>query len=221
MNLPSHITFDCYDTLVDFAIDSTTREILGSRADLIDTDDLLAVFARLRVEEEADPVYRPYREVLARSLARAMEQFGLAYRDADGAALVASVPTFGPFREVRSVLDRLRGRYRIAILSNSDDDLIAGNVRNIGVAFDRVITAQQARAYKPSPVIFRYALEELRCTVDQVLHVAQDFRGDIVPAGQLGWARVWVNRFGKPGDPADAPDHELPDLSRLPDLLGV
>jgi 2-haloacid dehalogenase len=221
MGVPQVITFDCYDTLVDFAIDPTTVSILGTRTEAVNVDAFLAAFAQQRVVEEAAPVYRPYREVLSRSLERTMVAFGLPYRDEDGEALVAAIPTFGPFPEVPAALERLRPHCQLVILSNSDDDLMAGNVRTIGVPFDRVITAQQAQAYKPSPAIFRYAWEQLGCTPDHVLHVAQDFAGDMVPAAKLGVARVWINRFGKHGDPAYPPDHELPDLSGLPGLLGL
>ena len=95
------------------------------------------------------------------------------------------------------------------------------NVANIGVPIDRVITAEQAGAYKPSPVIFDYALRALGCAPDEILHVAQGFEYDIVPAHALGWSRVWINRYGKSGDPAYGPYHELPDLSGLPALLGI
>ena len=87
--------------------------------------------------------------------------------------------------------------------------------------FDHVITAEQARAYKPSPVIFDHALEILGCAKEDVLHVAQGFEYDIVPTHHLGWNRVWINRDGKIGDPAYGPYHELPDLSGLPELLGL
>jgi 2-haloacid dehalogenase len=220
MPFPRIMTFDCYDTLINFAIDPTTLHILGPRTKRIDGDAFLAAFAKRRVAEEADPVYRPYREVLCRSLAQAMEEFGLPYQDADGEALVTAIPTFGPFPEVPAALERLRPHCRLVILSNSDDDLIAGNVRQIGVPFDRVMTSQQARAYKPSLAIFRYAWQELGCSPDQVLHVAQDFVGDMVPAARLGVRRVWINRFGKTGDPAYPPDHELPDVAGLATLLG-
>ena len=75
-------------------------------------------------------------------------------------------------------------------------------MRNIGVPFDRVVTAEQARAYKPSPVIFAYALRTLGCAAEDLLHVAQGFAYDLVPAHRLGWVRVWVNRYGKAGDSA-------------------
>jgi 2-haloacid dehalogenase len=218
--LPTWITFDCYDTLVEFPIDDVTREILGPRANRIPLDDFLAMFEDLRFRAILEP-YRPYRDVLRQSLARAMAEFGLPYREADGDALVAAVPTFGPFPDVPPVLDDLRRHCKLAIISNTDDDIVAENVRRIGVPLDRVITAAQARAYKPSPVVFAHALRALDCAPGDLLHVAQGFEYDIVPAHGLGWNRVWINRYGKTGDPAYGPYFELPDLAGLPALLGI
>jgi 2-haloacid dehalogenase len=219
---PTYVTFDCYDTLVEFPIDRVTRQILGARADRIDAAAFLADFEALRYETTTFGPYRPYRDVLRHTLAQAMTTYGLAYQDEDGDALLAAVPTWGPYPDVPPALARLRADYgcKLAIITNSDDDIMASNVRTIGVSIDRVITAQQARAYKPSPVIFAHALRSLGCGPDDVLHVAQGFEYDIVPAHRLGWNRVWINRYGKPGDPACGPYGELPDLSGLPDLLG-
>ncbi len=220
MELPTYVTFDCYGTLVDFDIDAATLRALGSRAEGVDVDAFLREFEEIRYQEVLG-AYRPYREVLQRSLAQTMRRFGLPYRDDDGAAIVAAVPGFGPFPEVTPALKRIRRHCKLAIISNTDDDLIAGNLHGIGVPFDRVITAEHARAYKPSPAIFHHALRELGCDAGDILHVAQGFRYDIVPAHDLGWARVWINRYGRPGDPRYGPYHELPDLSGLPSLIGI
>jgi 2-haloacid dehalogenase len=215
------ITFDCYDTLVEFRIDDVTREILGERAEAIDSDAFLARFEALRYETTTSGPYQPYRDVLRRTLDQVIREFSLPYRDDDGDALLAAVPTWGPFPDVPLALERLRQRYNLAIITNSDDAIMARNVANIGVPIDRVVTAEEAGAYKPSPVIFDYALRALGCEPADILHVAQGFEYDIVPAHALGWARVWINRYGKSGDPAYGPYHELPDLSGLPALLGM
>jgi 2-haloacid dehalogenase len=150
-----------------------------------------------------------------------MREFGLAYAAADGAAIVAAVPTFGPFPDVLPVLERVRAHCRIVIVTNSDDDLIAENVRQIGVPFDHVITSEQAGVYKPSPMMFRHVLDVLDCRPGDILHVAQGFRYDIVPTYDLGWRQAWVNRHGLPGDSLHRPTYELPDLRGLPNLLNI
>ena len=118
-------------------------------------------------------------------------------------------------------LELLRARCQLVIISNSDDEIIAGNVARIGVPFAHVITAQQVGAYKPSLDVFAFALRTLGCGPDEVLHVAQGFEYDIVPTHELGWKRVWINRYGKVGDAAYGPYDELPDLAGLPDLIGL
>jgi 2-haloacid dehalogenase len=220
MNLPKFITFDCYGTLIQFDINPVTLKVLGRRLDNVNVDAFLQEFSTIRYNEVLGE-YRPYNQVLRRSMEKAMRQFGLEYRDEDGEAIVAAVPTFGPFPDVPPVLERLRQHCKIVIISNTEDDMIAGNLRNIGVPFDRVITAEQARAYKPSLETFRYALRELNCETGDILHVAQGFLYDIVPASKLGWTRVWINRRGRQGDPAYGPYHELPDLTGLPNLIGI
>jgi len=220
LDLPAYVTFDCYGTLVDFDLRPITLQRLGTRSEAIDIDAFLRAFEERRFQEVLEP-YRPYREVLKRSLARVMQQFGLDYDEADGEAIVAAVPTFGPFPEVPSVLERIRQHCRIAIVSNSDDDLMAGNLRRIGVPFDRVITAEQLGAYKPSPAVFHSLLGELQCHPDDILHVAQGFRYDIVPTHDLGWRQVWINRRDLPGDAIHTPYRELPNLSGLPAVLGI
>lgn len=221
MDTPKVITFDCYDTLVEFPIERVTLEILGPRAAGIDVEAFLAVFEELRYRTTTFEPYRPYRDVLRDTLTQAMADYGLPYRNEDGEALLAAVPTWGPYPEVPATLERLRQRCKLAIITNSDDAIVVRNVANIGVPIDYVITAEQAGAYKPAPAIFAHALRVLGCEPEELLHAAQGFEYDIVPAHALGWARVWINRYGKLGDPAYGPYHELPDLSGPPGLLGM
>ena len=80
MKHPVWITFDCYDTLVEFPIDRVTREILGTRADTIDTDEFLASFEALRFETTTSGPYRPYRDVLRETLGQSMRVYGSPIR---------------------------------------------------------------------------------------------------------------------------------------------
>ena len=116
----------------------------------------------------------------------------------------------------------LKSRYEIAIISNTNDDLIARNIERMGVDFDHVITAQQAGAYKPSRETFEYAYKTIGVDPSQVIHTAQGWEYDLIPTRDLGLARrVWINRFGRRGSTAYQPYDELSDLSGLPALLGV
>jgi 2-haloacid dehalogenase len=218
--LPKYITFDAYGTLVNFQMTKATMQMLGERAKKIDTEAFLQEFSDMRFDEILKE-YRPYETVLRRCLAIMMRKFGLDYTEADGDAMMAAVPTWGPFLDVPPVLRILRQYSKLVIISNTEDRLIEKNIENIGVPFDDYITAEQARAYKPSPVIFDYTLKKLGCEKSDILHVANGFEYDIMPAHDLGWKAIWINREGIQGDPSYGPYDELPDLSGLPALLGI
>ena len=216
------VTFDAYGTLVDFQLGPTTLKVLADRLDLdgLDVDEFLDDFRVIRFQAVLEP-YRPYHEALHSSLKTAMRLHGLEYRESDGDALVEAVPTFGPFPEVPDALRALKSRYEIAIISNTDDELIARNIANIGVEFDHVITAQQAGAYKPDRQTFEHAYKTIGVAPSQVIHTAQGWEYDIIPTRGLGLRRrVWINRYGGRGSTAYQPYDELPGLSGLPALLG-
>ncbi|AZQ39833.1 haloacid dehalogenase type II [Streptomyces cyaneochromogenes] len=216
------VTFDAYATLINFELGPTTLKVLEDRLDLdnLDVDEFLDDFRVMRFQAVLE-AYRPYHEVLHSSLRNAMRLHGLEYRETDGEALVDAVPTFGPWPEVPEALRKLKTKYEIAIISNSDDNLIARNVKNIGVEFDYVITAQQAGAYKPDRQAFKHAYRTMGVEASQVIHVAQGWEYDHIPTRDLGLKRrVWINRYGRKGSADYQPYDELPDLSGLPKLLG-
>jgi 2-haloacid dehalogenase len=221
-NMRQVVTFDAYGTLVDFELVPATLKTLRDRLDLdgLDVDKFIDNFRVMRFQAVLE-AYRPYDEVLHSSLEKAMRLHGLEFRTSDGDALVEAVAGFGPFPEVPEALRALKSRYEIAIISNTNDDLIARNIARIGVDFDHVITAQQAGAYKPSRQTFEYAYKTIGVDPSQVIHTAQGWEYDLIPTRDLGLARrVWINRFGRRGSTAYQPYDELPDLSGLPALLG-
>jgi len=120
-----------------------------------------------------------------------------------------------------SALQELQKSYRLAIISNIDNDLFASTGPRLGVEFAAVITAEQARSYKPSTNNFRLALERLQVSPEELLHVGQSIYHDVLPAQSLGIATVWVNRqSARPGvgavrRAAGKPDLEVPDLKML------
>src|SRR5919201_5468202 len=144
------VTFDCYRTLIDFDLEGAVRAIAGVRIEEIgvDADVLLHDLRTMRFQAVLEE-YRPYRDILRSTLRNGMLLHGIPHHDEDGDALIAAIEGFAPFPEVPEALRRVKARYPIAIITNSDDDLIVHSVKNIGVEFDRVITAEQARAYKP------------------------------------------------------------------------
>jgi 2-haloacid dehalogenase len=214
--VPSLVTFDCYGTLVDWeggaaaflyelALRQGEPEPPPGR-ELRDRWETIQ-FELLRGE------YMPYREVLARSLHRWTEERGYRWRNEEGEALVRSMRSWQPFPDTRPALLRAReAGLRLAIVSNTDRDIIEHTLRQIAVPFDDVITAEDVRAYKPADTVFDYAIARLAVPPEDILHVAFGFKYDIGPAARHGMRAAWVNRHAEP-PPGDARfDYEWRDL---------
>jgi 2-haloacid dehalogenase len=222
------LSFDCYGTLIDWesGILSALAPILKRHGRKAPPADLLEAFAALEAAAEAGP-YRPYRDVLRQVTEGLGQRFGFEPDEAERGALPTSLGGWPAFPDTREALAALKTRYRLAILSNIDDDLFAGTALSLGVAFDWVVTARQIGSYKPSPENFRAALARFAAPKEKVLHVAQSLFHDIAPAKSLGLSTVWVNRRrGNPGAGATPsgsarPDLEVPDLRTLAVLAGV
>jgi 2-haloacid dehalogenase len=214
------VTFDCYGTLIDWetGLLGALCPILHAHGSKLGDDQILALYAEL--EPAAQNPYRRYREVLAEVVRGFGERLGFKASEEEARSLPDSLKDWPPFPDTVPALKRLQNRYRLAIISNTDDDLFAGTARHLEVRFDQVITAEQARAYKPSLAPFHLALERLGLPKQQVLHIGQSVYHDVVPAKSLGLATVLVRRrgFGATRAASEKPDLEVPDLQSLATL---
>jgi len=225
---PDILSFDCYGTLIDWeaGILSALAPVLARYGRSAPDDELLEAFATLEAGAEQPP-YRPYAAVLREVVEGLGRRFGFAAGEADHGVLSASLGDWPAFPDTRDALLALKTKYRLAIISNIDDNLFAKTSRTLGVEFDWVVTAEQVGSYKPSLENFRHALARFGAPKDKILHVAQSLYHDIAPAQSLGLSTVWVNRRrGRPGHGATPPaavrpDIEVPDLRSLAVLLGV
>jgi len=164
--------------------------------------------------------YRPYKEVLAESLRRWAAERGYALEEEDAAAMVRAMRSWQPFPDTRPALWRIRKTgVRLVIVSNTDRDIISHTIRQIGVPFDDVVTAEDVGAYKPSDPPFERALEVVGVPPEEVLHTAFGFKYDIGPAKRHGMGSAWINRHGEPAPGPERPDHEWRDLWGLAELV--
>lgn len=218
------LTFDCYGTLIDWesGILAALRPLLAAHGKSLADDKLLELYGELEAEAEAGE-YQRYRKILERVAHGVGKRLGFEASEQEARALPESLKQWPPFPDTVATLRKLKTRYKLAIVSNTDDDLFAQTARLLEVPFDWVITAQQAGSYKPSHNNFKLALERIALPPEQVLHCAQSVYHDVVPARALGLATVWVNRRGAKGGGATKaaqgePDLEVPDLKTLAEL---
>lgn len=163
--------------------------------------------------------YRSYRDVLSLSLKEAFYRFSIPYSERDGEQLAESVPKWPVFTETRPALERLAKKSGLVIISNIDKDIIEKTRINIGMSFRLTVTAQDARAYKPSTKPFQLALRRLRCKPKEILHVSSGFRYDIPPAHELGFKTAWVNRKHEKKPTGPQADYEFESLTQLAEFV--
>ena len=210
----SAITFDCYGTLVDWemGISAYLTRLLKEKRVLVDVSEILR--AREDIEfEMIQATYKPYREILALSLKEAFYRLSIPYGDQDGEQLAESVPDWPPFAETKTALEKLCESASLAIISNIDNDIIKKTRERLGVKFQVVVTAQDAKAYKPNTAPFDLALRRLNCKPKDTLHVSSGFKYDIPPARKLGFRTAWINR--KQEKAKGQVDYEFPSLTEL------
>jgi 2-haloacid dehalogenase len=216
------LTFDCYGTLIDWeaGVIDVLRPLLARCGIAQSDDEIVATFQDIEAPL-CEPPYRSYRTVLADVIERFGRRFGFPLGYAEREALAVSVASWRPFPDTVRALRALEARYRLAIISNIDDDLFETTVPQLGVFFDCVVTAQAARCYKPDQAIFELALGRLGVKGHQVAHVAEGVT-EISPARRLGCATVWVRRRGRSARLlTEVPDLEVPDLSSLLPEMGI
>lgn len=208
-------TFDCYGTLIDWQ--RGIREALAHLWPNAGPHKLLARYHEIEPGVQAGS-FLLYREVMARTLEGIAEAEGLELRPLDREALAESLPTWPAFPEVRGSLEEVASRgWRLGILSNTDPDLLAASILNIGVQPDLVVTAHDAGSYKPAQGHWKVFRDRTQADPSRHVHVAASLFHDIAPAAELVIPAVWINRLGEQSELPRAT--ELPDLAALPDTL--
>lgn len=216
------ISFDCYGTLIDWesGILPTLRAVLNHHQLRPNDAAILELYGEFEGQAESGP-YQNYRNVLESVVRGFAEHFGFVPAPGELVSLSESLSGWLPFRDTVAALQQLQKHYKLAVISNTDDDLFAETRKHLGMEFDFVITAQQARSYKPSLNNFRLALRTMGLAPDRLLHAGQSIYHDVVPAHSLGIASVWVNRkSARPGvgavrAAAGRADLEVPDVASL------
>jgi 2-haloacid dehalogenase len=209
-------TFDCYGTLVDWL--GGMRRELERLFGLEQADGLLTRYHELEPEIQSESPGLSYREVLTLGLERLADEKGVALPEGEASALARSLPSWPVFPDAPTALEEARQRgWQLAILSNTDRDLIDASMVAIGIAFHPVVAASEIRSYKPATRHWEVFRELTGATPETHVHVAQSLYHDIVPASALGLRCIWINRLGEPGD--DRPTRTLQDLAELPDAL--
>ncbi len=224
------VAFDGYGTLIEFTVShflATMEELVREHGADADPQVLWERFVEaakaVRGENHAEPVYRRYEEAWALQFERAAREMGF---EGDGrlaaAHLKRRLSEAEAYAEVPAVLAALRGRYRLAVLSNADNDFLLACLGRNRLEFEAVVTSEMAGAIKPDPRIFHYLAERLGLPPKEILYVGDWPMPDVLGARRAGVPVAWLNRNGQPLPPdMPAPDLEVASLTELlPVLVG-
>lgn len=213
------VTFDCYGTLIDWETGIATAFTEAASRDgvALDRTTVFAAYREIEPAVEAE-TYRSYRAVLTETARRVAGKFGWPLSEERARFLPDSVAHWQPFPDTNPALERLAAAgYRLGILSNVDDDLLAGTLRHLSVPFALLVTAQQVGSYKPTPGHFLAARQ--RIGEHRWIHAAQSYFHDVVPARALGIPVAWINRKEEVARDGGRAERAFPTLAELADWL--
>jgi 2-haloacid dehalogenase len=210
------LTFDCYGTIADWntCMREALEPVVGAAAPA-----LLTAYHQAELALEAGPSWRPYREILSSGLRWAAQRLQIPLDAAQAGALVEAWPRMTVFEDAGGALSALASAgWRLAVLTNCDDDLFATTRPKFPVPIDIVVTAEQVRSYKPDLGHFRKFAELTGAAPVNWIHVANSWVHDILPAARMGLRSVWVDR-DLTGHPAKLAERRITAMRRLPEAV--
>jgi 2-haloacid dehalogenase len=224
--LPKNLTFvslEVYGTLIDW--ESGIHRAFQKEAEkdgfTIDREQLIPLFMETQ-REIMSGSYELYAEVLRRTAVRCAEELGWELEPVRSSFLPNSIPSWAPFRDTNALLERLKKKYQIGLISNIDDKLLGSTRRHFRVDFDLVVTAQQVRSYKPDPAHFKECKRRIGSKTKWV-HIATGLETDVLPCIKLRVPVIWIDRKREefPASQRVKPTETVKDLRTAVKLLGA
>jgi len=211
----THLTFDCYGTLIDWkkGIEVNLGELLRKNG----LPSGVSVFpAYLKFEAEEEEQYKSYREVLGDTAIRVAKHLKVPITAKEADLFATSVPSWPPFSDtVESLKELGKGGHKRVILSNVDRELLKETILQNSLDVDGYITAEDVGSYKPSFGHWNRFFEVYKAGRETTLHVAQSMYHDIVPCSKLAISTAWINRYSEANPEGINPTYVLGDLSSL------
>jgi 2-haloalkanoic acid dehalogenase type II len=210
------LTFDCYGTLIDWesGMIAALKGLTDRAGRAVTRDQILEAHAR---HESSQQLYTPtklYRDVLSTVYKRLAEEWGVHATHEECAEYGRSIGDWPAFPDSPGALQYLKQHFRLAILSNVDNESFQASNRRLQVQFDAIYTAEDIGSYKPATRNFEYMLEKLGergIARGKILHTAESMFHDHKPANALGLKSCWIFRrhaqqgFGATMDPGARP----------------
>ncbi len=218
--------FDQYGTIVDMqtGLTEVARPYLEAKGWKGNPNSFVTWWRRTHFENSMIDAllgreHTPYREIGHRSVALVLERAGIDYDMDEVRDLVAQIEKLRPFPDVPEALARLQARYRLAVLSNGDPDMLETAKQYHRIPFDQVISVAVANAFKPHVATYVKAAEIMGVPMDQVLFVA-NHAFDCIGAKSAGMHTAFIDRRRRPfGMTPHQPDLLVSSMRELADVM--
>jgi 2-haloacid dehalogenase len=222
------LAFDIFGTILDLtgSLEAPTERFLKELgSDLTGADFYPQWRARQRIEQFQDTLvmlgHSGYLETCRRALAYALRANRVEFQPKQVEDFMAVWQDLSPYPDSLAGLRRLSKTYRLVALSNGEPDYLLHLARNrIGFEFDKIISVEEAGAFKPHPAVYRAAARLMNVEPAEVMMVAAH-SFDIMGARACGFRGAYVNRYKLPYEDTDkyTPDVVVEDFNRLADVL--
>lgn len=217
---PKYVTFDCHGTLINFQMADAAKDLFQHLLTDLQMAEFINHFQAYRLDEVLQD-WKPYAEVVHNALERTCKRNNVPFDAALAEDIYNRIPTWGPHPDVPAGLAKLAENIPLVILTNSMIAQIPSNVAKLGAPFHAVLTAEEARSYKPHLRAFEFMFDTLGCGPEDITHVSSSFRHDLMSAYDIGIkSKVWVNRGHEPANPFYEYT-EIADISHLSGVFGL
>ncbi len=222
-----HLTFDIFGTVLDLtgSLAPPAGEFLAAHGSQVTGEEFYTEWrARQRIEQYQDNLlmlgHSGYLETCRRAFVYCLKHHNVDYTDDAVVEFMQVYRQLQPYDDALAGLRALGERYRLVALSNGEQSYLEellGN--NVPIAFDAIISVDQVGAFKPSPGIYRKAIQRLRCEPGEIMMVAAH-SFDILGAQACGFRAAYVNRYRLPTEDSEyQPDIIVDDFVELAERL--
>jgi 2-haloacid dehalogenase/putative hydrolase of the HAD superfamily len=227
MEWPRALLLDFYGTVVEEAdelISDTCEEVAGAAASAPAPQEIASYWGRRFYElchVSNGPRFQSERDIELHSIQDVLRRF---HADMEAKALCDRLFERSrqppAFPEAGAVLASLT--VPVCLVSNVDNAELRAALDHNHLSFERIVTSEDCRAYKPHPAPFLRALALMGLRAQDVLHVGDGLTTDVQGAQALDIPVAWVNRTGRALRPGmKQPDFVVSDLWGVLSAVGV
>jgi len=165
--------------------------------------------------------HQTWDDLTRRALDYAFQSEGVELDPELAEALIDADVHLPPYPEVPAALALLAKRFDLWVLSMGSPWMIEKSQEKAGIRhlFKGIISAEQAKVYKPAPGAYGLAVKKLGLSAEEIGFVSSN-SFDVMGSANYGYPTFWVNRRGLTLDLlGPTPDLEVADLAALADHL--